>query len=347
MKQNNPYEVAEFTLDFLEKNGKYMNEYIVKHNGGKAVRNITDNQIRLARYRVRKNWENEIRHGTLKRYFPRWARVKYQKAMESIGHHLYKGQTFFRLLDQCELVDKYMRKGLDVDDIIKLDRHMESKGISSAQRKRIKESRDVREKTTGFQAVERKYWEQVAEELAKNAPIPGEGGFRAKGMYFAKRSAVYGKLTFPKWGSAAIGDAFFTGVTLFVSGERDCMEYYKHGTSIAVATAAAWGTETLLLASGMSATVGMSSTLATLSILSPVPICGQVTVVAGAVYLGVRWGVCAGWDAYALAQRERIEAECRQAEREYVSQLRVKMINQNTHQLKELLKGVRDSKMIE
>lgn len=338
-RQGKYYEAATSFLSFLTDNGDYMNKYIMAHNGGKPVRYVTDSCLQQIYYKVRYDHENKFRMLALKKFFPKWAQRRYRHSIKVIGHRLYKGQTFFALLDETNLLDQYMQKGLTAKDIEVLDKYMESKGLSAGQRQRIKTHPDVKRGISGKQAVERRFWRDVEKRVRVDGgkATAMRGGVVNKSSYFVKRGATYGRFSFPKWGMAMAGDALFECTSLIFSGERRPEEYYKQGLSIAVAGVAAWGTETVLLAAGMSASMSSSSIMAALAVVSPVPVCGTATLIAGTVYLGVRWAVCAGWDAYAKKQRLRIEAECREIEWKYIARLRTKMIEQNTLKLKQLI----------
>lgn len=161
----------------------------------------------------------------------------------------------------------------------------------------------------------------------------------AKPLSFKAGSVVYGRYVAKKYGGLFLADAAVTLGVLALTGERDTQEYLKQGTSIAVASVAAWGTETVLLASGATAgyVTSTSALWASLAVLSPIPIGGTATLAAAGVYLATRWVVCASWDAVMAARAAKVEAQCRAVEQDHVSRLRAKVIERNTQQLQSLL----------
>lgn len=192
--------------------------------------------------------------------------------------------------------------------------HFKELGISQALEKEI-----------GKDAVNK-----VETELARAASPTGF----VKGMTF---SAIAPKVAI-KWGSAALFDAAITMGTLWYQ-DAQASEYYKQGTAIAAAGTAAWATESLLIYAGMTSAFTSSSVATVSSFLAPVPVIGPATLIASGVYIGVRWGVCAAWESYERKLNEEFEAECRRAERHYISHLRQEMIKRNTQQLQDLIQA--------
>lgn len=194
-------------------------------------------------------------------------------------------------------------------------------------------------KEVDFEPIRKPYADNVLRQSVPsyskaNAQIKLAGGRAGYLWSQAKRSTG-------RWGGVGVGDAVGTLAMLYFTGELNRREMVKHGVSIAIAGGLAVGTEVALAAAGLSvATMGSSGIISwAVNILAPVPIGGGAIIVAGGVYLGTRWAVCAAFDAYEQQQVERIEAEAVQYERRFRIQKLSDLSEGNTKMLRQLAIG--------